>query len=86
MKQLAELVPLILFFIAYQMKGDTVDIGGWSYTFDGIFSATAVLIIATVVQVLLTWIFTRELEVWDTPNNVCTMLYGALHQLLAIGE
>lgn len=62
MKQLAELVPLILFFIAYQMKGTTVTIGEWSYTMDGIFSATAVLIIATVLQVLLTWLLTRELE------------------------
>jgi intracellular septation protein len=62
MKQLAELVPIILFFIAYQMKGTTVTIGDWSHTLDGIFSATAVLIIATVLQVLLTWIFTRELE------------------------
>ena len=62
MKQLAELVPLILFFIAYQMKGTTVSIGDWSYTMDGIFSATAVLIVATSLQVLLTWIFTHELE------------------------
>ncbi len=62
MKQLAELVPLILFFIAYQMKGTTVSFGEWSHTMDGIFSATAVLIIATSLQVLLTWIFTRELE------------------------
>ena len=62
MKQLAELVPLILFFIAYQMKGTTVSIGEWSHTLDGIFSATAVLIIATALQVLLTWLLTRELE------------------------
>ena len=62
MKQLAELVPLILFFIVYQMKGTTVSLGGWSHTLDGIFSATAVLIIATSLQVLLTWVLTRELE------------------------
>ena len=62
MKQLAELVPLILFFIAYQMKGTTVNIGEWSYTLDGIFSATAILIIATILQVILTWVLTRELE------------------------
>jgi intracellular septation protein len=62
MKQLAELVPLILFFIAYQMKGTTVSIGDWSHTMDGIFSATAVLIIATTLQVLITWLLTRELE------------------------
>lgn len=62
MKQLAELIPLILFFIAYQMKGEQISLLGWNHTMDGIFSATAVLIIATAVQVLLTWILTRELE------------------------
>ena len=62
MKQLAELIPLILFFATYQMKGETVSLGDWSHTLDGIFSATAVLIAATALQVLLTWIFTRELE------------------------
>lgn len=62
MKQLAELVPLVLFFIAYQMKGTQIELFGWSHTMDGIFSATAVLITATILQVLLTWIFTRELE------------------------
>ncbi|MDJ0877382.1 MAG: inner membrane-spanning protein YciB [Halieaceae bacterium] len=62
MKQIAEFIPIIFFFIAYQMKGDTVSLGEWNYTMDGIFSATAVLIVATALQVLLTWIFTRELE------------------------
>jgi len=62
MKQLAEMIPIVLFFIAYQMKGTTVSLGDWSHTFDGIFSATAVLIIATTLQVILTWIITRELE------------------------
>jgi len=62
MKQLAEIIPLILFVIAYKMKGTTIAIGEWSHTLDGIFSATAVLIGATAVQVLLTWLLTRELE------------------------
>jgi intracellular septation protein len=62
MKQLAELVPLLLFFGTYQMKGTTIALGGWSHTLDGIFSATAVLIIATALQVLLTWLLTRKLE------------------------
>jgi intracellular septation protein len=62
MKQLAELIPLVLFFITYQMKGTTVEIGTWSHTLDGIFSATAVLIAATVLQVIITWILTRKLE------------------------
>ncbi len=62
MKQLAELIPLLLFFIVYQMKGTEIEIAGWHHTIDGIFSATTVLIIATAAQVIITWILTRELE------------------------
>jgi intracellular septation protein len=62
MKQLAEFVPIALFFIVYQLKGTTLELGGWEYSFDGIYSATAVLMLATVAQVLLTWAFTRTLE------------------------
>ena len=62
MRQLLEFVPLALFFIVYQMDGDTVSLYGWSHTVDGIFTATAVLMIATVIQVLATWALTRQLE------------------------
>ena len=62
MKQLAEFIPIALFFIAYQLDGESVSLGGWEYTFDGIFSATAILMLATVAQVAITWAFTRKLE------------------------
>ncbi len=62
MKQLAEFIPIALFFIVYQLKGMSLELGGWEYTFDGIYSATAVLMLATVAQVLLTWAITRTLE------------------------
>lgn len=62
MKQLAEFVPIALFFIVYQLKGQSVSLGGWEYSFDGIFSATAVLMIATVAQVLITYAITRKFE------------------------
>lgn len=52
MKQLLELIPIALFFIVYQMDGKELSIGDFEYQFDGIFSATAVLIAATTVQVL----------------------------------
>ena len=48
MKQLLEFLPLILFFGAYRMDGEIVTIGTWSHTFDGIFSATAILMISSV--------------------------------------
>ena len=62
MKQLAEFVPIALFFIAYQFDGQTVSLFGWTYHFDGIYSATAVLMIATALQLVLTFALTRKLE------------------------
>ena len=62
MKQLAEFVPIALFFIVYQLKGESIALGGWEYQFDGIFSATAVLMGATVVQVAVSYALTREFE------------------------
>jgi intracellular septation protein len=62
MKQLAEFIPIALFFIAYQLDGQSLSLGGWSYHFDGIYSATAVLMLATALQVALTVAITRQLE------------------------
>jgi intracellular septation protein len=62
MKQIAEFIPIALFFIVYQLDGESVALAGWEYQFDGIFSATAVLMIATLLQVALVYLFTRELE------------------------
>lgn len=62
MKQLAEFIPIALFFIVYQMRGEQIRIGAWEYTLDGIFTATAVLIAATIIQVAVTFLLTRQLE------------------------
>ena len=82
MRQLLELLPLVLFFGAYQMNGDTLTVGGWSYTFDGIFSATAVLMISTA----LTWLASSLLGkrndkrlMWMT---LAVLLFGAATLIL----
>ena len=62
MRQLLEFVPIALFFIVYQMDGDTVTLGQWSHTIDGIFTATAVLMAATLVQLAINYAMTREIE------------------------
>jgi intracellular septation protein len=62
MKQLLEFIPIALFFITYQLKGESIALGNWDYTFDGMFSATAVLMIATILQVVATYALTREFE------------------------
>lgn len=53
MKQLLEFLPIALFFVVYQLDGETLSVAGFSYEIDGIFSATAVLIVATALQVLV---------------------------------
>lgn len=53
MNQLLEFVPIALFFIVYQLDGETLSLGAFSFTVDGIFTATGVLIGATAVQVVL---------------------------------
>ena len=49
MKQLLEFLPLVLFFGTYQLSGETLTLGDWTHTFDGIFSATAVLMASSVL-------------------------------------
>ncbi len=62
MKQLAELVPILLFFVVYQMDGKEIAVADWSYQFDGIFSATQVLMAATAIQIGLTRLLTGYVE------------------------
>lgn len=62
MRQIFDLVPLILFFVTYKMDGDTIELLGFSYTFDGIFSATAVLMASTALHLLLTRLITGKAE------------------------
>ena len=82
MKQILELLPLVLFFGAYQMDGDTLTVGSWSHTFNGIFSATAVLMISTA----LIWLVSSLLEkrndkrlMWMT---LAVLLFGAATLIL----
>ena len=82
MKQLAEFVPIALFFIVYQLNGEAVSLGGWSYTFDGIYTATAVLMIATLLQVALTYAFTRELEKRGLWMLLAVLVFGGATLLL----
>jgi intracellular septation protein len=62
MQQIAELIPVVLFFIAYRMDGTVLALWGIEYRFDGIYSATAVLMAATALQVVLTRLLSGHLE------------------------
>ena len=60
MKQILVFLPIVLFFGAYQMDGETLTVGAWSHTFDGLFSATAVLMIATTAVWLIMLTITQR--------------------------
>ena len=82
MKQLFEFLPLVLFFTAYQADGEVLSVGTWSHTFDGIFSATAVLMISSVVSWLLA-------SLWDKKNDrrlmwmtIAIIVFGAATLIL----
>ena len=82
MKQLLEFVPIALFFIVYQLNGETLSLAGWSYTIDGIFTATAVLMLATVAQVIITYAMTRELEKRAIWMLLAVLVFGGATLLL----
>lgn len=62
MKLFFDFLPIILFFVAYKLGGGIYHWGGQEYNVEGIYVATAVMIIASVVQVTITWLLTRKVE------------------------
>lgn len=61
MKQLFEFIPIILFFIAFKLYD--------------IYIATAVVIVATIIQVIFTWIKYKKIEAmqWITLGLILVM-------------
>ena len=77
MKQFLEFLPLVLFFGAYQMNGETISVGEWLYAFDGIYSATAVLMFSSVAVLFVAFALERRLDkrlMWMT---VAILVFGA---------
>lgn len=64
------------------MDGNIITYGEWSYTFDGIFTATGVMMVATVVQVALFWVLTRQLDKRLFWTAVAVMVFGGATLLL----
>jgi len=62
MMQLLELMPLVAFFAAYQFSGTSLQWGSLHYELDGIYGATAILMLATVLQLLIVWLWKRKIE------------------------
>ena len=76
MKQLLEFIPIALFFVVYQLDGEQITVADWSYEFDGIFSATAVLMVATCIQVLIARLIDGSWEKRSLWTLVAVALFG----------
>jgi len=89
MKQLLEFLPLVLFFSAYQLSGETLNIGSWSHTFDGIFSATAVLMVSSVLVWLVSSMISKANDkrlMWMTFFGEKNLLQRLMGQQLTLPQ
>lgn len=69
---LFDFFPVLLFFLAYQWKG--------------IFFATGVIIVATLVQVAVQWIRTRHVKPMHLVTAVLVFVFGGLTLLIGDAE
>jgi intracellular septation protein len=82
MMQLLELMPLVAFFTAYQFSGTTLQWGGMEYQLEGIYGATAVLMLATLIQVIIVRLWKGKVEkrLWYLVGAV--LVFGSATLLL----
>lgn len=78
MKQFIDFIPLLLFFIVYKLDPRTVDVAGQSFTLGGIFSATAVLIVSSLVVYGALFISQRRLEKSQWLTLIACLVFGSL--------
>ncbi len=82
MKQLIELVPILLFFAVYKADGTHLQFGPIDYRFDGIYTATAVLMLATLAQVAIARLTTGKLEKRQLWLLIAVLVFGGATILL----
>jgi intracellular septation protein len=62
MKVFLEYIPLLLFLAFYKMSERVVSVAGIDFTIGGVYSATAILMIGTVLVYGLAWFKTKQLS------------------------
>lgn len=78
MKQFIDFIPLLLFFIVYKIEPRIVEIAGHSLTVGGIYSATAMLIISSLVVYGALFISQRKLEKSQWLTLIACLVFGSL--------
>jgi intracellular septation protein len=77
-KQFIDFIPLLLFFIVYKLDPRVVDIAGHEVTVGGIYSATAMLIISSLVVYGALFIKQRKLEKSQWLTLIACLVFGSL--------
>jgi len=62
MKIIFDFLPIVLFFIAYKFGGGVYQWDGQEYDIKGIYAATAVMIVATLLQTAYIWLRHHKVE------------------------
>ncbi|MFK0572217.1 septation protein A [Endozoicomonas sp.] len=78
MKQIIDFVPLILFFIVYKMDPGVVSLGSYEFELGGPFSATLVLMVASIVIYGSLFIKNRHLEKSHAITLAAVVLFGGM--------
>ncbi|MDB6142310.1 MAG: intracellular septation protein [Pseudomonas sp.] len=78
MKQFIDFIPLLLFFIVYKIEPRAVEVLDHSFMVGGIFSATAMLIISSIVVYGILFITQRKLEKSQWLTLVACLVFGSL--------
>jgi len=77
-KQFIDFIPLLLFFIVFKLDPRTVEFAGHSVEIGGIFSATAMLIISSVVVYGALFLRQRKLEKGQWLTLLACLVFGGL--------
>ncbi|WP_438971443.1 septation protein A [Methylophaga sp.] len=76
MKLFFDFLPIILFFIAYKFAGGEYTFSGEVYQVEGIYAATAVMIVVSLLQVSYSWLRHRKVERAHLITLVLVVLLG----------
>lgn len=78
MKLFFDFLPVALFFIAYKFGGGIYQWDGQQYDIKGIYIATAVIIIATILHAIITWLLTKKVEKMHLITLPLVLILGGL--------
>jgi intracellular septation protein len=77
-KQFIDFIPLLLFFIVYKLEPRAVEFAGHAFELGGIFSATKVLIISSVIVYGVLYLTQRKLEKSQWLTLAACLVFGSL--------